>query len=120
MALAVARLLLAPALLALAAWFALQRYRRPDLLTRWLAAKVVVLLVAIALAGIATAAGDPTVALVGVVLADAVAYFLAVRLWVERRPVRLSDEDAAREAARLAHAALDVANAAERNRGPRA
>lgn len=121
LAILLARLALAPALLALAAWFVAQRRARPDLLTRWLAAKVVALLASLALLALTTALGPPALALSFVVLADGVAWFLAARLWTERRPVPLGAAVAAHEAARLAHAALDVAEAAERaHRRPRA
>lgn len=113
-ALAIARFALAPALLLLAAWFLALRRARPDLLTRWLAAKVVVLLAGIALAAVASALGTPSVAVICIGLADVVAWFLAARLWIERRPRALSVEAATREAERLAYAAMDIADAARR------
>lgn len=119
-ALLVARLLLAPAFLALSAWFVALRRARPDLMSGWMTLEIVVLFLAMMVAALAAGLGSPPVALGCLTIADAVAWFLAVRLWAERRPVPLSEEEATREAARLAHAALDVADAAERRRGPRA
>lgn len=118
--LVIARLILAPPLLAIAAWFIAWRRARPDLAPRWLVVKLVALPVSIALAAVSTAASYPPTALVMMVLADVVAIAIALRLWVERRPIPLTLVEAAHEARRLAGAASDLADAAERKAGPRA
>lgn len=114
LALTLARSILAPALLLIAAWFFALRRARPDLASRWLTAKIVALLLSIALAAVASAIGSPATALACVAVADVVAWFLAVRLWVERRPRALTGEEAAREARRLADSAIDLTATAER------
>ncbi len=114
LALLVARVILAPAFLMLAAWFIALRRARPDVVSRWFTVKVVVLFAAISLAAVASGAGSPPTALVCIGVADFVAWFLALRLWIERRPRPLAHEDAAQEARRLADMALDLAASTER------
>lgn len=113
-AIAIARFILAPALVLLAAWFVALRRARPDLITPWLALSVGALLLAIGIAALASALGSPSIALAGIGAADAVAWFLAARLWIERRPKPLTAEGAAAEARRLADDALDLTAVAER------
>lgn len=121
LAIVVARIALAPPLLAIATWFIAWRSARPDQAPRWLTVKLTVLPTALALASIATAFDYPPLALGMLALANVVAYAVAIQLWLERRPKPLAPEDAAHEARRLADAAGALADDAERRaKGPRA
>lgn len=114
LALTVARIALAPPLLAIATWFLAWRRARPDQAPRWLAVKLTVLPTALAFASVATAFDYPPLALVMLAFANVVAYAVAVQLWLERRPKPLAPEDAAHEARRLADAAGALAEDARR------
>lgn len=111
------RLLTALPLLAIAAWVIAWRRARPDLVPRWLAVKFVAMLTGFAVVGLLGAFVASSVAyLVVLVGVAAVCWAIAVRLWTTRRWLvhALDSADGAREARRLATAALDEATSAER------
>ena len=106
------RCALAVELLAIVAWVIAWRRARPDLCSMWLAVKLCALLLAIAAAAVASAFG-PALYLSAVICADVVGAAVAIRLWLRRRQM-LGPVEASSEARRLADAALDMAETAER------
>lgn len=113
-ALAIARLIITPPSLAMAALVILWRYRRPDRMPLWLTVSLLVFFLSLALASQASAFSSPHLALGCLGVFDVAFYAIAARMWIERRPKPLTGEEAASEARRHADEALDLTAVAER------